>query len=101
MLSDGKDVIRFDGNVVEHALPQTLIRDLDGVSTVVNAFAMLGIGIGDVVDSEGSWIRLAGLEYRFMGLKFRSVGEYAASTTQLLLQCSRIPHEVCVPLHSL
>lgn len=74
---------------VPDALPEILICNLDGVYTVEDAFAMLGIEIGEVVDSEGPWISLATLDERFAGLKYRSAGEHADRTTQLLLQFTR------------
>ena len=71
------------------ALPEILICDLDGVYTVEDAFAMLGIEIGEAGDAEGQWISLASPDDRFIGLKYRGAGAHVDRTTQLLLQFKR------------
>ncbi len=71
------------------AKPEILICHLNGIYTVKDAFAMLGIEIGDVADTEGQWISLESLDKRFAGLKFEGLENHPDRTTQLLLQFDR------------
>lgn len=75
------------------AMPEILICDLDGVYTVEDAFAMLGIEINEARISEGQWISIVSPDERFLRLQYRSAGEHADRTTQLLLQFSRTLHK--------
>ena len=71
------------------ALPEILICHLNGIYTVEDAFAMLGIEIGAVADTEGQWISLESLDRRFAGLKFQGLEQHPDRSTQLLLQFDR------------
>lgn len=71
------------------AMPEILICDLDAVYTVEDAFAMLGIEIGDAGAPEGQWISIGSPDERFLLLQYRGAGEHVDRTTQLLLQFQR------------
>ncbi|GEM_PF-1564718 len=73
----------------EEAMPEILICDLDAVYTVEDAFAMLGIEIGEAGAPEGQWISIASPDERFLGLQYRGAGQHSDRTTQILLQFQR------------
>lgn len=71
------------------ARAEILICDLDAIYSAEDAFRLLGIETGRVLNSEASWVSLAPADDRFTSLKYKTIGSHADRTQQLLLQFKR------------